>query len=166
MKTLIYFDFKIFDGEVKYVEDSVPLSLPYKYYGLDFIRHDRNGNGNATLRLFDENHEMAKIEYNGWSVNPVINYSFNWQGDEATLVITDPNGYVFELIKWVDRRQHLRDKPLPLAPFLVLKELQQFNSGLEYELKLENERLQKTITKLQREIEDLNLSLKEVHNKE
>jgi len=49
---------------------------------------------------------------------------------------------------------------------LALKELQQYNSGLEYELKLENERLQKTITKLQREIEDLNLSLKEALNKE
>ena len=160
MKTIIYFDFNTLDGDVKSVEDNVPLCLPFNYYALRFTHEDTNGNGKATLRIFDESHEMAKIEYNGWSVNPVINYSFNWQGDEATLVITDPNGYVFELIKWVDRRQHLRDKPLPLAPFLVLKELQQFNSGLEYELKLENERLQKTITKLQREIEALNKELK------
>jgi hypothetical protein len=161
MKTLIYFDFKIFDGEVKYVEDNVPLSLPFKFYGLDFTRIARNGNGEATLRIFDENNEMAKIEYNGWSVNPVIDYSFNWTGQEATLIITDPSGYVFEMKKFVDTRQHSKDKPLPLAPFLALKELQQFNSGLEYELKLENERLEKTITKLNKEIE----SLKEALNK-
>ncbi len=61
--------------------------------------------------------------------------------------------------KFVDTRQHSKDKPLPLAPFLALKELQQFNSGLEYELKLENERLEKTITKLNREIESLNKAL-------
>ena len=166
MKTLIYFDFKIFDGEVKYVEDNIPLSLPFKFYGLEFTRIARNGNGEATLRLFDENHEMAKIEYNGWSVNPVIDYSFNWTGQEATLIITDQSGYVLEMKKFIDTRQLSKDKPLPLAPFLALKELQQYNSGLEYELKLENERLQKIIAKLQRENEALNKALKEMQNKE
>lgn len=164
MKTLIYFDFKTLDGDVKSVEENVPLSLPFNYYALRFTHEDTNGNGKATLRIFDENHEIAKIEYNGWSVNPVIDYSFNWTGQETTLIITDPVGYVFEMKLFVDTRQHSKDKPLPLAPFLALKELQQYNSGLEYELKLENERLQKTIAKLQREIEALNMALKEVHN--
>jgi len=161
MKTLIYFDFKIFDGEVKYVEDNVTLSLPFKFYGLDFTRIARNGNGEATLRIFDENHEMAKIEYNGWSVNPVIDYSFNWTGDKATLIINDPFGYVFEMKKFIDTRKDSKDKPLPLAPFLALQELQQFNSGLEYELKLENERLEKIVKKLTKEIESLKKALTE-----
>lgn len=164
MKTIIYFDFNTLDGDVKSVEENVPLSLPFNYYALRFTHEDTNGNGKATLRIFDKNHEMAKIEYNGWSVNPVIDYRFNWQGDDAILVVTDPNSYVFEIEKWVDTRKGIKDKPLPLAPFLALKELQQYNSGLEYELKLENERLQKTIAKLQREIEALNMALKEVHN--
>lgn len=162
MKFLIYFDFKTLDGDVEYVEDNVPLSLPFNYYALRFTHEDTNGNGKATLRIFDENHEMAKIENNGWSVNPVIDYRFNWQGDDAILVVTDPNGYVFEIKKWVDTRKGIKDKPLPLAPFLALKELQQFNSGLEYELKLENERLEKTITNLNREIESLKEALTEM----
>jgi hypothetical protein len=57
------------------------------------------------------------------------------------------------------RKIQLKLIPLPLSPFLALKELQQFNSGLEYELKLENERLEKTITKLNSEIESLNKAL-------
>ena len=47
----------------------------------------------------------------------------------------------------------------------ILKELLQYNSGLEYGLKLENERLQKTIAKLQREMKALNKALKEMQNK-
>ena len=159
MKSLIYFDFKTLDGDVKSVDENVPLSLPFNYYALRFTHEDTNGNGNATLRIFNENHEMAKIEYNGWSVNPVINFSYNWQGKDAILIVTDPNGYIFEIKKWVDTRKGIKDKPLPLAPFLALKELQQYNSGLEYGLKLENERLQKTIAKLQRENEALNKAL-------
>ena len=52
-----------------------------------------------------------------------------------------------------------------IVVFYILKELQQYNSGLEYELKLENERLQKIIAKLQRENEALNKALKEMQNK-
>lgn len=162
MKTLIYFDFNTLDGDVKSVEDNVPLCLPFNYYALRFTHEDTNGNGKATLRIFDENHEMAKIEYNGWSVNPVIDYTYNWTGDKATLIITDPFGYVFEIKKIIDTRKHSKDKPLPLAPFLALKELQEFNSGLEYELKLENERLEKTIKKLNSEIESLKEALTEM----
>ena len=159
MKSLIYFDFKTLDGDVKSVDENVPLSLPFNYYALRFTHEDTNGNGNATLRIFNKNHEMAKIEYNGWSINPVIDYTYNWTGDKATIVVTDPKGYIFEIEKFFDTRKYSKDKPLPLAPFLALKELQQYNSGLEYGLKLENERLQKTIAKLQRENEALNKAL-------
>lgn len=162
MKHLIYFDFKTLDGEAIQADDKIALYLPYKYYALRFYHNDRNGNGDATMRIFDENHEVAKIELNGWSIKPVIEYSYNWGGDYATLIATDPKGYVFEMKKDVDTRKDSKDKPLALAPFFALKELQQFNSGLEYELKLENERLEKIVKKLKKEIESLKEALTEM----